>query len=139
MIYSLNRPRIARKIIAHLKTMKRRSGTGHKKITGDFMCRYRTRGGDKCAIGALMPDWIYSASMENTSIADLMDLFHDEPTWPEFEVFLAETYGNGGPLTTQDVIFLGALQVIHDSAESWNSKGITSFALYSAKRLAGMV
>lgn len=139
MSYTLNRPKIAKQVLAHLKTMKHRSGKQHPDFEQPFMCQYRTRGGEKCAIGALMPDWIYSKDMEDVSINDLLRGTAGALLWPEFEVFLAETYGNGGPLSAQDLRFLGTLQEIHDNELNWEAKGFTKQAVYKVKQLAGMV
>lgn len=96
---------IFNKVAAHLLTQKRPAKTADG-------CRYRSRDGLKCAVGALITDEAYSADIEDrpcTSYVVLdairrsgIAIGNDEDT----------IYGDGGT-----VALLRRLQVVHDSFE----------------------
>ena len=56
----MTRQEVFDKVVAHSRTMKRRSMSQGK-------CRYRGPGGAKCFIGALIPDDKYSVTFEGLS------------------------------------------------------------------------
>ena len=64
----------------------------------------------KCAVGCLIPDFLYNKKMENHTIGDVFELF------PELKSYLQ--VDNGG-----DLFMIQRLQMIHDSGEvkNWNS------------------
>lgn len=70
---------------------------------GSLECAYRTPEGLKCAIGALIPDEIYSPKMENTSAAGLCDEF------PCVGNLFEPKIGN----------FLNGIQRVHDKYEPY--------------------
>jgi hypothetical protein len=84
------------KVSEHLMTQKR-------KATGGNGCAYRGVDGTKCAIGCLIPDAIYSPSMEGYGVRGLLTLY------PQ----LFELFG--------DPTLLKHLQFVHDllPVEDW--------------------
>ncbi|MFV1943458.1 hypothetical protein VPH49_21840 [Pseudomonas luteola] len=58
---------ILKRIADHLATQRERSSNG-------IHCQYRDPYGNKCAVGALIPDEIYREDMESTSIAGLLNV-----------------------------------------------------------------
>lgn len=92
----MDRLKIARKVRKHASTMNRKS------IGDRGLCMYRTRTGDRCFIGALIPDRLYRKSMEFTPVKDLPD----------------KVLKHIGVETNDDLEFLTVLQKIHDYAES---------------------
>lgn len=78
--------------------------TQNTRCMENLLCRYRNSEGMKCAIGALIPDELYSPSMEGY-IARQLNQQHN--LWPEELNLLASD-----------------LQNIHDCYEvsSWNEK-----------------
>jgi len=65
--------------IASLDAQGKRSGMDDPEHLGTTMCAYRGRGGERCAIGMLIPDDLYSPDMEGQNVYSLleMDLFMD--------------------------------------------------------------
>ncbi len=55
------------KVVRHLLTQKKRA----VGCDGCTACRYRTNDGLRCAIGCLIPDDLYDASMENLGVNTL--------------------------------------------------------------------
>lgn len=121
MTYTLNRKEIFAVVEAHLSQMLKQSSRNGQ-------CLYRT-GNNKCAIGALIPDEMYSRMMEGRCVAELLDDF------PEFELFLAETYGQNKRLTQADYSFLEKLQRAHDDEQNWGSNGFSKDAIEELRRL----
>lgn len=69
-------------------------------------CKYRASNGDKCAVGVLIPDDRYRLDMEGMTLGVIK--FELECAVPAFRV---------------DKNFLGALQRVHDFADSWDEGG----------------
>lgn len=85
-------------VCAHLAKQGRRSMI---PINGKAICAYRGNGGTKCAVGALIPDELYTAKLEGVRIID-------DPV--KVAVFGTRT----PPLKTLQL--LNILQSIHDEA-----------------------
>ncbi len=62
------------KVLAHLRQQGRASFivTGTLGTFGDITCMYRSDSGDMCAVGCLIPDELYSLSMEESTIDDVL-------------------------------------------------------------------
>lgn len=75
-------------------------------------CQYRTPDGLKCAVGAIMPDSIYTPDMEGNSVQTLVMLAQDsaDPENPFWDVL--ESSGD----------LLKDLQLIHDSSFNWKTE-----------------
>jgi hypothetical protein len=90
------------KVVVHLSTMKGRS---INKENGNF-CSYRTPEGNRCAIGALIPDELYVLQMdiEGLNVKSLIQRY--ENIYELFEYC--------------DVRFLQELQSYHDEVYNWS-------------------
>lgn len=88
------------KVAAHLLNQG-----GRSRADDDSMCAYRNSKGQRCAIGCLIPDDVYSPKMEGQRIGSLM---YD---YPRLRDLFAGTDGN----------LLYTLQVLHDryEPETW--------------------
>ena len=53
-------------VVEHLATQKRRSHNDHS-------CKYRSKDGLKCAIGALIPDSLYNPLLEGYSVGNIWE------------------------------------------------------------------
>lgn len=95
----MDKLKILRKVKQHAARMPKRSKT---MIDGASCCAYRTRNGNKCFIGALIPDRLYKQEFEGNNVSDL----------PKE---ILEYIGVSGP---DDVSFLIQLQLIHDREDS---------------------
>jgi len=97
----MNRQEVYEKVRKHLLTQNHRS----LNIKG---CAYRGENGDKCAIGALIPDESYYGGLEGLGVAHASVL---GATGLEIE-------------DQTDVEYLTSLQVIHDMApvEDWEDE-----------------
>lgn len=83
-------------------------------------CMYRGDDGRKCAVGVLIPDELYTPSMEGRSAEDMMKIYLDVQNL----------------LGAENVEFLEAMQQVHDSnpydAEEWDM----NYFIGSYERLA---
>jgi len=84
-------------VVAHLFAQKHRAFSNTR-------CVYRAGNGDKCAVGVLIPDDVYSPKMEGGNVEGLID----------------------GRFKIPDFIYdnhelLGSLQGAHDNAGNWDS------------------
>jgi hypothetical protein len=86
-----------------------------------WMCMYRTPDGRKCAIGALIPDEVYSKRLEDKSVGTLLLEFPD--------IMRASGLSDG------DLCFLFALQDVHDGCASSNKPFLNYFS-HSMRLLA---
>jgi hypothetical protein len=76
-------------------------------------CRYRTPSGDKCAVGALIPDEMYDPTFENVRVSVLIR--HrgcDLPDW-----------------FAENAVLLAELQGVHDNPMSWADTQAMRYAL----------
>ena len=90
------------KVVAHLLSMKERSVSGLLDI-----CAYRGDNGNKCAVGCLISDEIYSGDLEGKSV--------------EHELVRAALVLSG---VGEDSFFLlERLQSIHDESSYWGKSG----------------
>ena len=70
-------------------------------------CKYRTENGLKCAIGALIPDELYSPKLEGGTLRDII-------RFPEIKELFSGV----------DIDLLGQLQITHDVKNAtWSSAG----------------
>ncbi len=90
------------KIVVHLRVQGRKSQRYDTIGADGFQCAYKSKNGDKCAIGRLIPDEDYDSKMEGRSIHQLMDL---DPFNLIFKNLLPH----------QDL--LNELQIIHDKED----------------------
>lgn len=108
----MNKQEIYNKVKAHLLSQNKKSLAGKS-------CRYRDYVGRKCAIGALIPDALYSLDMEGQSIGALLLEF------PGLcEVFGMEPLEAQADYAREDVLFLQELQSVHDiaSVRDWKEQ-----------------
>ena len=100
----LSKQEIFDKCAVHLMTQGKKA---MKPDTPDQSCMYRAPDGTKCAVGVLIPDHLYTSSMEGNSVPGL------------FQDFAPEMSMAG--LDPGDMTFLQELQLIHDEyqPESW--------------------
>lgn len=74
---------------------------------GEGSCMYRAPNGNKCVVGAMLPDELYHPSMEGNGVSGLLEWFkRREITPPKW-------------MQTHKCI-LKALQRIHDAEDNWN-------------------
>lgn len=81
-------------VARHLLSMTHQSHDGER-------CRYLNLDGNRCAIGCLIPDDVYSNSMEGTSVFYLIDKFTEFMPWQSIRKLLF------------------ALQNVHDDVTCW--------------------
>lgn len=91
----MDRQRVFDVVAAHLLAQGHRA----KEITGS--CLYRAPNGDRCAIGVLIPDALYTPSLEGNSVEKLIV---KEAISPHY-----------GAIHAEDMSFLVTFQSIHDS------------------------
>ena len=86
------------------------------------LCMYRTPEGNKCAVGCLIPDDLYSSALERMGIVQWQELLAGATADREFfrsEVStVAATASVLGFLHDVDKEFLGRAQKLHDSLAS---------------------
>ena len=103
----MTRQEIFDKVVAHFAVQR--------EAAAEYgVCMYRTPDGRKCAIGALIPDEVYSRSLENKFVRTLLLEFPD--------IMRASGLSDG------DVCFLFALQDVHDSIASSNKPFLNYFS-----------
>lgn len=110
----LDRQETFDRVLDHLRKQ------GEPAVNNMGFCRYRTEDGRKCAIGALIPDELYQAGIENhTAEAPIViDKIPGAAVW-------------------EDGAYLKALQKIHDEAErDGGSEEFLSFVEEYARRFA---
>lgn len=96
------------KVWEYAKTMERPSN-----IVVEGLCMYRGPGGNKCFVGILIPDEVYSPDMEGLPARDLIFAFRE----------VMESIG----LSNDHVLFLTDLQEVHDDASAMFPIGGDSF------------
>lgn len=90
-------------VVAHLRKQGCKSSIPDPNEAGNYLCRYRSPEGHKCAIGCLISDADYNVAMEEKSFTALMSFpllpstLHDE--WNGSETFrllnkLQQTHDN---------------------------------------------
>jgi len=103
----MNRQEIFNKVYDYAKTMQRPSYYMEDGISPT--CAYRGTNGNKCLIGALIPDSLYCKEMES----NVIDIVLAE--YPELDdYFEMEEY--------EDVQFLSQLQSCHDNSCNFNHR-----------------
>lgn len=90
----MDKLKIAKKVMKHAMKMKEKAET-------EFSCLYRTPDGNRCFIGYLIPNRLYSTALESKGVDQLGP------------AILAHI----GAETDEDFAFLQALQAAHDDAE----------------------
>jgi len=90
----MNRQEVFDKIYLHLIEQ------GRKSVNSDGRCQYRSPDGDKCAIGCLIPDELYTPELEGNGVS-----------MPIIEDVLNKIYPD---MTDEDLLFLLDLQDLHD-------------------------
>ena len=107
------------KVVRHLLSAPRRS-FGRSPSTGREVCKYRTSGGDRCAIGALIDDEQYDRALDS-----------DEGSTGIMNVIASGLVDGGG----LDTMLLHRLQSLHDDPTNWGPDGFTNIsALRTAAR-----
>lgn len=91
----MNRQEVFDKVLNHLLKQ------GRKSVDSDGRCLYRAPNGDKCAIGCLIPDELYTPELEGNGA-----------NMPIIEDVLHKIYPD---VTDEDVLFLLDLQDLHDT------------------------
>lgn len=80
---------------------------GLNDAPGEGQCRYRAPDGNKCVVGAMLPDKLYHPSMEGTGVVGLLAWFNRRditpPKWMQTHTHV-----------------LNELQTIHDDPDNWN-------------------
>jgi hypothetical protein len=104
----MNRQEIFNKVYAYAKEM---SGPSYYMAESDRCptCAYRGTNGNKCLIGALIPDNLYCKEMEANVIENLVVEFPQLDDYFEVE-------------SEDDVNFLTTLQISHDQACEFNHR-----------------
>ena len=97
----MNRKNILQKVWDHLVTQKFK-----RCVDKEGLCVYKNNG-DRCAIGAIIPDHLYDKSMEGTGAFTMINN-HDE-----FRKYLEIPSGTPG---MSDMNWLNELQYCHDKA-----------------------
>ena len=103
----MTRQEIFDKVVAHFAVQR-------EAAAEDGVCMYRTPDGRKCAIGALIPDEVYSQRLEDKSVGALLLEFPD--------IMRASGLSEG------DLCFLFALQDVHDGCASSNKLFLNYFS-----------
>jgi hypothetical protein len=101
----VNRQEVFNKVATHLLTQGVAATVGGE-------CRYRTDDGKRCAIGCLIPDSLYMATLEGKEIGTVLDAN------PRLREHLQITEKASGDLDS-DENFLSGLQRIHDLYEPY--------------------
>lgn len=97
----MNRQEIFNRALEHAKTMR---GPSYIMQDKHFpTCAYRGCNGNKCLIGAVLPDNLYCPAMEASIIEDIL------VQYPEVDDYFRVN-------TEDDVEFLTGLQMCHDDA-----------------------
>lgn len=110
----MTRQEIFDKVVAHFAVQR--------EVAAEYgMCMYRTPDGRKCAIGALIPDEVYSQRLEDKSVDTLFLEFPD----------IMRASG----LSDDDSRFLFALQHAHDRCTFSNEPFLNYFS-HSMRLLA---
>lgn len=104
----MKRQEVFDKVAAHLLTQKARAVYSSKILSISNRCSYRAENGLKCAIGALIPDYLYDERIEGCGLGNIMDGAHDEQ-----EQVLADIIASLE--LTDELTFLLDLQNLHDS------------------------
>lgn len=100
----MNRQEIFDRVLEHAKTM---DGPSYFMEDGRSpTCAYRGCNGNKCLIGAILPDNLYCPKMESNVIENLL-LEH-----PEVDDYFQVQ-------SEEDVKFLSSLQMCHDNSCNW--------------------
>lgn len=110
----MNRQEVFNEVFEKLSTQGRKSKAHVEGYFSDLHlvlgCAYRSPNGDKCAIGHLIPDSLYSEEIEGTNI------YYDPETNSmydhEINSVLKKVYPD---ITDKDFMFLSELQEIHDN------------------------
>lgn len=110
------------KVVAHLKTQKKRSTESLSLKAGD-KCLYRGPNGLKCAIGCLIPDELYDNNMDYGGNSSIQHALEKNPA-------LAK-YFSGIPL-----LLLSDLQRAHDAIMNWDENGFNETGFERLKIIA---
>lgn len=110
----MTRQEIFDKVVAHFAVQR-------EAAAEDGVYMYRTPDGRKCAIGALIPDEVYSRRLEDKSVETLFLEFPD----------IMRASG----LSNDDLYFLLALQEVHDTYPPSNKTFLNYFS-HNMRRLA---
>ncbi|MCP3024976.1 hypothetical protein [Cupriavidus basilensis] len=107
----MNAQEIFTKVATHLLTQKQRA-----RGDGGIGCRYRTNHGLTCAVGCLVPEDLYDASMELTSIDGVIQRAREAELPPSLSKFVLTELDPHKDL-------LAALQWLHDNqpVDAWES------------------
>ena len=84
------------------------------------VCMYRTDDGNKCAIGCLIPDELYSEAMERSTVGAIIEGF------PQIKKFFEDCNPK----------FLERMQSVHDYVGNWDDTGFTPQGLKELDSLA---
>jgi len=103
----MNRQRILNRVYDYAKTMQGPSYFMENDISPT--CAYRGCNGNKCLIGALIPDSLYCKEMEANVIESLLEEF------PQLDDYFEVKNGD-------DVGFLAGLQMCHDISCDFNNR-----------------
>ena len=110
----MTRQEIFDKVVAHFAVQR--------EAAAEYgTCMYRTPDGRKCAIGALIPDEVYSQRLEDKSVGTLLLEFPD--------IMMASGLSDG------DSWFLCDLQAVHDS-NAFSDKPFLNYFSHSMRLLA---
>lgn len=97
----MNRQELFNRAFEHAKTMN--SPSYFLEDDCNPTCAYRGYNGNKCLIGAVLPDNLYCPAMESSIIADIL------VQYPEVDDYFQVQ-------NEDDVEFLSSLQMCHDDA-----------------------
>ena len=103
----MNRQEIFNKVYDYAKTMQKPSYYMEDGISPT--CAYRGTNGNKCLIGALIPDSLYCEEMEANAIENILQQF------PELDDYFEVN-------NDKDVTFLSVLQNCHDNSCNFNHR-----------------
>lgn len=104
---SMSKQKIFEKVVTHLIKQ------GVRSVNDYNVCMYRGPYGNKCAVGCLIPDKMYSAKMEGNNIFGLISEFKN--ILPKYIIDNKE--------------FLMTLQDLHDEKNNWNKNGLKSYVI----------
>lgn len=114
---------IFNKVVEHLLSMTERcTATEKDNDSGIYPCRYRDKNNNKCAIGALIPDELYTSEIEDFSAS--------------YEPVLALLAKANYPVDQTAGNFYEDLQQIHDYKGHWNDDGLNRTGLNKLSSVA---
>ena len=107
------------KVVDHLLEQRKQSTVNDVLAPGGYRCMYRGNSGLKCAIGALIPDDLYTSSMENAGVGYM--LLNNPKLAKHLDIKIGKKRPSEGDTAYKEERLLIKLQNIHDvrEVEEW--------------------